>query len=258
MAWPCCPETVCCVKKAGNLTIVHRPSGSSGWQRLLAFLLLLGLGGGLFYAGQWYAGYEREQARQTERGLRDALAEFERQNAVLRDRIAVLTRSNEVDRRAYERVGEEFQALQREIAELREEVNFYRGIVSPRENSTGLRVERFELEKAPGQERMYHYRLVLTQVLKNQRSVRGTAFFSIEGLQAGKPQVLKLKRIAADKKTSLRFRFRYFQKFEGDIVLPKGFQPRQVTVTIQPHKRKQIRRSYPWPGEGEPSKEEAA
>ncbi len=30
-------------------------------------------------------------------------------------------------------------------------------------------------------------------------------------------------------------------------ILPKGFQPRQVTVTIQPRKRKQIRRSYPWP-----------
>ncbi len=235
------------MKKAGNLTIVHRSSGSGVWQRVLGFLLLLGLGAGLFFAGQWYAGHEREKARQTEQGLRDALAEFERQNTVLRDRIAVLERSSEVDRRAYERVGEEFQALQREIAELREEVNFYRGIVSPRENSTGLRVERFELEKAPGQERMYHYRLVLTQVLKNQRSVRGTAFFSVEGLQSGKPRVLKLKHIAADKKTALRFRFRYFQKFEGDIVLPKGFQPRQVTVTIQPRKRKQIRRSYPWP-----------
>ncbi len=232
--------------KAGDLIIVARTPGRIWW-RLLWLLLVAAALWGAFAAGQWKSGYDRERDLQAQQGLRNALAEIERQNAVLRDQVALLKRSTEVDQQAYARVGDGFKALQQEIAELREEVNFYRGIVSPRENSTGLRIERFELERAPGQQRMYHYQLVLTQVLKNDRSVRGTASFSIEGVQAGKPRVLSLKQVAVDKKTALRFRFRYFQKFEGDIVLPKGFQPRQVVVSIRPVKRKKIQRSYSWP-----------
>ena len=58
----------------------------------------------------------------------------------LRDRVAILERSSQVDRQAAQDVREELGALQEELQAAREEIKFYRGIVSPADGVAGLRV----------------------------------------------------------------------------------------------------------------------
>ena len=44
----------------------------------------------------------------------------------------------------------------------------------------------------------------------------------------------------------LPFKFRYFQKFEQDVVLPEGFEPRAVNVEVRSTRLAPVRESYPW------------
>jgi len=62
--------------------------------------------------------------------------------------------------------------------------------VSPREASRGLRLQSFTLE--PNGPRSWRYKVVLTQVLKNDRLARGTVRLKVDGLQGGNPRSLEL------------------------------------------------------------------
>ncbi|MDH5378667.1 MAG: hypothetical protein OEX00_10115, partial [Gammaproteobacteria bacterium] len=178
---------------------------------------------------------------------RNTIGELERENGALRDKVALLDRSKQVDQQAYTQVDDTIKKLQEEILELREEVGFYRGIVSPEESSSGLRVERFKVDQTSN-DRLYRYKLVITQVLKNHRMARGEAKITIEGLQGGEPRELSLSSVSTDKKGSLRYRFKYFQKFEGDLMLPDGFSPRSVMVSLDGMgKNKNIEKTFQWP-----------
>ncbi len=235
--------------KSGTL-VVKPHSRRRRW--LLLSLVLLGLpalGGGLYYLGQQQAGYDRLEVAREREALLSRIQALEAERDRLRDRIALLERSSQMDREAYAKLDESLKGLQDEILELREEVAFYRGIVSPRQASAGLRVERFKVEpQGSGEVPLYHYKLVLTQVLKNDRIARGVVRVQVEGVRRGRPEVLPLHRLTPAKDgENLPFRFRYFQKFEGDLLLPEDFVPRSVTVEVRPRKGKRFKESFPWP-----------
>ena len=232
--------------KAGRLVVRH----NTAWQHRafhgFLFLLTLGVGWGLYYLGQSQAGFSVIESKEIESKLVATINTLEQDKLDLRDKLALLKRASQVDGQAYEQVKLDLKPLQQEILELREEVSFYRGIVAPRESSAGMRVDKFNVVKTNGKG-LYHFSLVLTQVIKNKRTTRGTARLTVEGEQNGRPRKLTLKTMAVNKKKYLEFKFKYFQKIEGDLVLPKGFTPRQVLVEVRPHKKKKIKSSFDWP-----------
>jgi len=216
--------------------------------RLVAALLVAALGAGawaLFAYGYSRAGIDLQVLQKQGRQLEAEIGRLTGENAELREQKAVLERSRDIDQRAYGEVKESLQELQDEILELQEEVAFYRSIVAPNESAKGLRVQTFKLERN-GEARGYRYRLILTQVATNNRITRGRVHMTIEGLQADKQRELALKDIATEEDTSLAFRFKYFQSFEGDIVLPQGFIPSRVRLTVE-SKRAKIEKTYEWP-----------
>jgi len=168
------------------------------------------------------------------------------ENQTLSAQVAILKRSLQVDRKANSEVKNNLKQQQQEILALREEVIFYRGIVSPGERASGLQIDNFTVN--PTQEAgLFHYELVLVQALKNDKYVRGVTVVTIEGLRAGKLESLALTSIAAGKKKKqLKFKFRYFQKFEGYILIPLNFSPRAIEVVVKPYKRKNIKRLFDW------------
>ncbi len=235
--------------KSGTL-VVKPHSRRRRWLLITAMLLgLPAMGGGFYYLGQQQAGYDRLEVVKEREALLGRIQALEAERDRLREQVALLERSNQMDREAYAKLDESLKGLQGEILELREEVAFYRGIVSPRQASAGLRVERFKVEpQGNGEVPLYHYKLVLTQVLKNDRIARGVVRVRVEGVRDGRPQTLPLHQLTPAKdKENLPFRFRYFQKFEGDLLLPEGFVPRSVTVEVRPRKGKGFKESFPWP-----------
>ncbi len=240
--------------KSGSL-VVKPHSRKRRWLMVVGGLLVFPMvGAGLYYLGSQRAGYDRLVVAQERAVMEARIQELELERDQLRDRVALLERSSQMDREAYDKLDQTLKGLQAELLELREEVAFYRGIVSPRQASAGLRVERFRVEPqastADGP-RLYHYNLVLTQVLKNDRTARGVVMVTVEGVQDGRPTAYALYRLTPDTKDKekLPFRFRYFQKFEGDLILPAGFSPRTVKVEVRPRRGKAFVEAFPWPSQ---------
>jgi len=232
--------------KTGQIRVHHHSPLHHYSVRVLALIFAISAGFGLFYFGQKTAGFNAAEADDAIERLTAQVSQLKDDKTDLKDQLALIERSIQVDGQAYVQVKKNLKVLQQEILELREEVGFYRGIVAPRESSAGLRIDRLEITKASGK-RLFHYNLVLTQVLKNHRNVRGTFKLVIEGVQDDRPKKLKMKSVTVAKNKFREFKFKYFQKFEGDLILPEGFSPRKVTVEVSPRKRKKIRGSFDWP-----------
>ena len=132
---------------------------------------------------------------------------------------------------------------------LRKELEFYRGIVSPGEVKHGLRVQQFNLE--PGQEPgSFAFNLTLTQVKRNDRYVTGAIEISVQGVEDGEDKVLPFEQLLVGDQKDLKYRFRYFQHFEGMIRIPADFQPRQISIRLSPRGKGQppgIEEVVEWP-----------
>ena len=167
----------------------------------------------------------------------------------MREQLAVLQRSSEIDRLASVNVRNEFAALQEELSQAREELQFYRGIVSPGDATAGLRVQKFNVEPAqvPGS---FLYSLTLTQVKRNDRYVTGVVDIEVEGTEDGLVKLLPFSRLVAGESKALKYRFRYFQHFDGVIRIPAGFTPQRILIRVLPRGKGQppaIEDSLDWP-----------
>lgn len=203
----------------------------------------------VFYEfGHYQAGYNRIEVAAERERLQTQIEEQAKTNSRLSGQLTIVERGQAIDREAYDVVRADLKRLQEEILELREEVEFYRGIVSPLERQAGLNIQTFKLERA-GEEALYHFELVMSQVLKNDRFVKGVVKLHLQGVQEGEPQTLNFKEISPNDSVGRDFRFRYFQRMEGDIRLPENFLPRNMLVEMVPQGRKAISKSFPWPFE---------
>jgi hypothetical protein len=152
-----------------------------------------------------------------------------------------------VDKKAYEAVEAAQKQVQDEMLELKEEVAFYRGIVSPSETASGLNIPSFTVQGI-GKPGVYRFKLVLTQVKSNVRVVRGYARVIFEGVKNGAQMQLSLKQVSGGALDKLKLRFKYFQNNEGEIVLPEGFLPSRVLVEVVPRGKgaTRLKKTFDW------------
>ena len=113
---------------------------------------------------------------------------LETQRRGLRERIAVLERTGQIERKAYADVDEHLKDLEDEIFDLKEEVAFYRDIVSAQRNK-GLNIQSLDILPV-GSGSDYRYRLVLTKDMRNDKVVTGKVNLSVEGEYDGKSKRL--------------------------------------------------------------------
>ncbi len=212
----------------------------------LLFLIVIVLAG--FGYGQ-YQGWEERRSAVIERDeLRETLTELEKENETLRQKVAVLSRGNQIDQKTYAEVRNTITDLNARIAQLENEVTFYKRVMAPSSEDKGLRVESWTVAKTLNPSR-FSFKLVLTQVADNNNYIEGRALVSIVGLQGTTRRVLPLRDLSSDvKDLGIRFRFRFFQNVSGEMVLPKGFKPEKIEVILQSTGRKAMRveKNYEW------------
>ena len=146
--------------------------------------------------------------------------------------LARAERQIQVDRVAYEELTNALDVSETYINELREELRFYRSIITPDDGEKGLRIHDLSLTAAPEQNR-YRYRLVLVQALRHDREVTGDVAMAIEGDSDGETVRHSLNDLGA---ANPKLSFRYFQILEGDFNTPPGFQPARIRVSVRPKK----------------------
>jgi len=234
-------------KKTTQLIIKQR-SPLRTWLVTLGYGALAVVCGYVLYGyGEHRSGFNNAELKAEISRFEERLAQVSAENAQLRGEVALKERGRQVEQQAYVEVDATLKNLQQEILELKEQVEFYRGIVSPTESENGISIQSFKLDKT-GESNIYNFKLVLTQVIKSGKLVKGRTEVMVEGVQDGKARQLPLEEISGGSVERLTMNFKYFQTFKGNIILPDGFLPSRVQVAVNPTSRgsKQVKKTFDW------------
>jgi len=214
---------------------------------LLAALIVI-IGYLVFEFGRINAGYDVIDAASDRQAYEDRIALLDDEIVALKQEVALLETHREIDREAYREVEASLRTLQVKIQEQRDAIGFYRGIVSPADGKSGLRVQDLKLTRGKA-EREFDLRLVLVQAMQHDRKVSGNVNLSVLGSQNGVETVYTLNQLVpAEADKGWPFSFRYFQNFERQLVLPDGFTPERIRVEVRSKTRSiaSIEENYAW------------
>ena len=163
----------------------------------------------------------------------------------LQQRVATLSRSDEISRDANRELQGTLAERDEEIAALRADVDFYERFVGATAQRRGLAVHELALERRGGE--AWHFTATLTQNLNRGVINRGSLAIEIEGTRDGRLQTLDWQALRQDPEaTGVDYSFRYFQALEGDFALPGGFRPASVTVRLDPASGNDVTREFDW------------
>jgi len=218
-------------KQHQMVVVPHRP-----FYKMAVFMLWLIAVGALCFLTFRYGLDQgiatRSEVVQEREELRKQLAPTAQRITEMRQEIASLRLGEEIDTKATEEVRGTVESLQSDIAELNEEIRFYKGIMIPDAESKGLRIERMKLKPLADVGR-FSYSLLLTQVVDKHDYVQGGVEISLVGKQGDESKELSLASLSTQNKSAERFRFRYFQNIDGELEIPNGFEPVAVMVIAQ-------------------------
>lgn len=162
----------------------------------------------------------------------------------LRQRVATLTRSDQVSRMANEELQQTLAEREEEISQLRADVAFYERLVGATGQRKGLSVHGVRM--SPEAEGAWRYSVTLTQNLSRGKISKGGLTLEIDGVRDGKLASLGWQELLQREDAPAQaFSFRYFQQIEGSLMLPEGFVPNRVRVSLRADGRT-TEQAFPW------------
>ncbi|MEP6939340.1 MAG: DUF6776 family protein [Rudaea sp.] len=163
-------------------------------------------------------------------GGSDSLDRAIAENGLLKQRVAVLERADQVARTASAELQRQIGQRQEEIAGLRADLAFYSRLTDASAAREGLSVEGLSLKGASAP-RMYDFTITLTQNLKPGQIANGRVKLSVKGIKENQLSTLSWIDVTQDQDANgLAFSFKYFQQIKGTLLLPEGFVPNGVRV----------------------------
>lgn len=214
-----------------------------------ATVAALAIGGYLLYEmGRIHAGFNRFTADEQVLRLNKRIAELEIEVAALDEARIQLETTALTEQETYREVSGTLRELQEKIQEQREAIAFYRGIISPEESESGLRIQDLEVLRDGDADR-YRLRMVIVQVRQHHRQVYGKVRLTVDGAMDGEVVSLPYARLLPDGATERwNYGFRYFQDFERELEMPDGFTPQRINVELEPTGRGNtgIKQTFDW------------
>lgn len=198
-----------------------------------AFVLVwvLSLAGAWNWAG-WRAAPRLGEVSAQLGAITQQLHGTQRELRELRQRQVTLSRSDQISRAANLEIQRELAQREREIATLRSKTEFYERLGGGTGKPRGLNVHsaRFVAEAGGS----WRYQVVLTQSLNRGVVSLGKLRFAVEGVRDGRLAMIRWdelhQRAAAPAQD---YSFRYFQQLDGSVMLPPGFTPQRVRVSLR-------------------------
>lgn len=232
-------------RKIGELVVKPRQSPKLKlFVAAVLVLVVIGTGGAIYNHGLSTAGFDRLAVSRHQQDLLDQIQKLKAENQDLRDGLARAQLALQMDQTAYTELDGSLKNSAQEITKLREELSFYRNIISPPNKISGLQIQRLDIQKAAG-DNQFNYKLVLIQALKHDHMVGGHVRLEIQGEQNGGATVVNIPG-AGEKPVQVSFR--YFQDVEGSFRLTPAFKPLRVKVTVATGGGSAIaEQTYPWP-----------
>ena len=215
-----------------SYVIVPRRPGRHPVFRLalaLAWMASLGLA---WMAANWYVAPQVPELSTALETTRERLQQTSAQLEALRQRQATLARSDQISRAANHQVQQELAARDQQIADLRANLAFYERLAGATRKPKGLSVHSAEFVPEAGG--TWHYQLMLTQSLNRGAVSAGQLRFVVEGVKDGKLATVDWNRLhQRDDAPAQAYSFRYFQQLKGSVMLPEGFVPQRVRVSLR-------------------------
>ena len=247
------PNVVKGSKQEKMVVVPFRP-----YRRLLSYLIVAlvvvgGSGGGLLY-GQLRNGGVSAADRSIQNQLERELEVMQEQNADLRRQVALLDRTSVMDKKANEEVTQTARTLRERVAQLEQDILFYRSVMSEDAENSGLTIGQMDIEST-GVPNRYRYKLVMRQQeADGDTFLTGYVNVNLVGKQDEGQVMLPLRDISTNEdQLDIRLRFKYFQNIEGELELPAGFVPEQIhiaAVSTAPSD-KTINKNFSWVVEGD-------
>jgi len=242
------PNVVKGSKQEKMVVVPYRP----GRRFLLVSFLVLGVGasaiGGFMY-GYMNTLRNQQSEQATQQELSEQLSVTETENSALRRQVAILDRSRVMDQLVTEEVQETIFSLRDRVAQLEQDVVYYRQVVSAEIEDTGLIISQLDID-ATREANRYRYKLVLRQQdADGDTFLTGHVNINLVGSQGEEQQILAIRDLSAEQdQLDIRLRFKYFQNIEGELILPDNFVPDRLqvaAVSVEPVE-KSINQSFSW------------
>lgn len=196
--------------------------------------------------GQRDAGHDAAASARERRALEAEVAGLRSETSRLNSQVAELEMARRLDREAYGQVERTLVDLQSRLARQGDDLAFYRSIVSPADGVQGLRIQRFAVR--PGtQQREFVIEVTLIQAMRQDSIVSGLVQVVVQGMEGARPASHSLGQLLGRADAQLPFSFRYFQTIQEAVMLPDGFQPFEVEVSVRSRRlTAPLRQSFPW------------
>lgn len=192
-----------------------------------------------FHYGQWNYILASLNESQSKTGLIEDNVALIKKVTRLEKELARNRRALDIDRNAKLDYQRSVTSLENQLADLEQELAFYREIFTSTAEESGPQVRGFRITDFDGARR-YQYRLVLTNVTKNDVEADGSVAVEFRGKKDGKEHWVKLSQIAQDGADPLSFKFKHFRRIEGIMELPERFDPRDVYVAVHQNGRSKL------------------
>lgn len=165
--------------------------------------------------------------------------------AVQAQRVATLTRSDQISRAANGKLQATLGDREEQIAGLRADVDFYERLVGPTAQRHGLSLHALRFNRQPGG--AWHFLAVLTGNVERDAVNTGVLSLSVEGSAGGSLRTLDWATLRQQPAApGVDYSFRYFQQVEGDVFVPAGFVPVTVRVQLRPRGGAMVQQAVTW------------
>lgn len=168
----------------------------------------------------------------------------------LEERIVMLERTAQVERQIITNLQQSMIKQQDKFYKLRNELDFYQGIMTSTGEFKGLNIQGLHIEKT-SQPRSYYFKLILTHVSKSDKVASGKLSILLEGVQGDNTaRTIDIRELTLSESLSLNFKFGSFERIEGSIMLPEKFVVHRVIVRARQDGKKktpEIERVFDWP-----------
>lgn len=146
---------------------------------------------------------------------------------------AILQRSDQISRTANLELQQALAERDEELSDLRANLAFYERVAgADAKQRKGLNVHSVEFK--PEQAGTWRYQVVLTQNLQQGAISSGKLRFAIEGVRDGKLATIAWDDLHQNKAVPAQdYSFRYFQQLHGSVMLPAGFTPQRVKLSLR-------------------------
>lgn len=179
-------------------------------------------------------------------GLESRARRLVTQNTSLQDQVQGLQRQQRTNATALAALKSTLAERDAALQKLKREQAFYAKLIGIDGDRSGLGVHSIALTPVTGTH-AWNFVATLVNTAEHADAARGTLTLAVEGVRGGKLSTLEWPALAGPKAAEgVPFAFKFFQQVSGSFMLPQGFVPNRIVVTLHAKSAAAVTRTLDW------------